>query len=68
MLVQYDGTRLAHTDGESVKTPIFLASIHWAGSADVIAIGGSNSAITSLILDTSFSAVSRKPAILRDVF
>jgi hypothetical protein len=55
------------TDGESVTTPIFLASVHEAGSADVIAIGGSNLAITSLMLDTSLSAVSRKPAILKDV-
>jgi hypothetical protein len=42
------------TDGESVTTPIFLASVHGAGSADVIDIGGSNLAITSLMLDTNF--------------
>jgi hypothetical protein len=55
------------TDGESVTTPIFFASIHEAGSADVIFIGGSNLNITSLMLDTSFSVVSRMPAILKDV-
>jgi hypothetical protein len=55
------------TDGESVTTPIFSASVYEAGSTDVIAIGGSKLAITSLMLDTSFSAVSRKPAILKDV-
>jgi hypothetical protein len=54
-------------DGESVTTPIFLASVHEAGSADVIAIGGSNLAILSVVLDTSFSAVTRRPAILKDV-
>jgi hypothetical protein len=55
------------TDGESVTTPIFLASVHEAGPADVIAISESDMAITSLMLDTSFLAVSRKPAILKDV-
>jgi hypothetical protein len=55
------------TDGESVTTPIFLSSVHEAGSADIMANGESNLAITSLLLDTSFSAVSRKPAILKDV-